>query len=108
MAPQQRALEARSQLLPHLFDYYGQTIPDDIYAEYPVSPMTYEHGYRQVTYRAFANAVNGVAHWLTEKLGPGNGEILAYVGVNDVRYPALALGAVKAGYCVRNTIAPFE
>lgn len=105
MAPETRALEARTQLLPNLFDHYGRTIPDEIYAEYPVSPMSYEHGYRPVTYRAFANAINGLAHWLTEKLGPGDGEVLAYFGTNDLRYPALALGAVKAGYCVRKTIA---
>jgi hypothetical protein len=37
---------------------------------------------------------------LTKALGPGHGEILAYLGPNDLRYPALVLGAVKAGYCV--------
>ncbi|KAL3475544.1 hypothetical protein BJX99DRAFT_229519, partial [Aspergillus californicus] len=100
----------RTQLLPHIIDHYAVVKPEAIYAEYPVSLMSYEQGYRPITFKAFANAVNGVAWWLLEKLGPGNGEILAYVGPNDLRYPALVLGAVKAGYVMfltspRNSVA---
>lgn len=89
-----------SEILPNIFDHYAQVKPDAIYAEYPVNPMTYEEGYRPITYKALANAINGVAGWLTKTLGPGTGETLAYLGPNDLRYPALVLGAVKAGYCV--------
>ncbi|GLA90361.1 putative NRPS-like protein biosynthetic cluster [Aspergillus tubingensis] len=92
--------DPRSELLPNIFDYYAQVKPDAIYAEYPVNPMTYEEGYRPITYKALANAINGVAGWLTKTLGPGTGETLAYLGPNDLRYPALVLGAVKAGYCM--------
>ncbi|GLA30077.1 putative NRPS-like protein biosynthetic cluster [Aspergillus niger] len=92
--------DPRSELLPNIFDHYAQVKPDAIYAEYPVDPMTYEKGYRPLTYKAFANAINGVAGWLTKTLGPGTGETLAYLGPNDLRYPALVLGAVKAGYCM--------
>lgn len=91
----------RTQLVPHIVDHYAKIKPDAIYAEYPVSLTTYEHGYRPISFKAFANAVNGIAWWLLERLGPGNGEILAYVGPNDLRYPALVLGAIKAGYRVR-------
>lgn len=94
------AFNPRTQLLPHIVDHYAKVKPEAIYAEYPISLMTYEDGYRPITFRLFANAINGIAWWLTEKLGPGNGEILAYVGPNDLRYPALVLGAVKAGYRV--------
>jgi acyl-coenzyme A synthetase/AMP-(fatty) acid ligase len=89
-----------TQLIPNVIDHYARVLPDAIYAEYPVSSMSYEDGYRPVTYRALGNAINGIATWLTANLGPGNGEILPYVGPNDVRYPALVLGAIKAGYCV--------
>ena len=91
----------RTQLVPQIVDHYATVTPEAIYAEYPVSPMTYEDGYRPITFKAFANAVNGIAWWLVEKLGPGDGEILTYVGPDDLRYPALVLGAVKAGYRVR-------
>ncbi|KAE8363507.1 hypothetical protein BDV27DRAFT_129836 [Aspergillus caelatus] len=104
------AFNPRTQLLPHIVDHYAKVKPEAIYAEYPVSLMSYEDGYRPITFKAFANAINGIAWWLTEKLGPGNGEILAYVGPNDLRYPALVLGAVKAGYRMfltspRNSVA---
>lgn len=92
--------DPRDQLVPHNFDNYARLKPDAIYAEYTVSPISYEKGYRPITYKEFANAINGIAWWLTETLGPGNGEILPYIGLNDVRYPALLIGAVKAGYCV--------
>ncbi|KAF9892148.1 hypothetical protein FE257_002554 [Aspergillus nanangensis] len=92
--------DPRTQLIPHVVDHYAQVKPNAIYAEYPVSPTSYADGYRPVTFRAFANAINGISWWLTETLGPGSGEILAYVGPNDLRYPALVLGAIKAGYCM--------
>jgi thioester reductase-like protein len=88
------------ELLPHIVDHYAQFKPDQIYAEYPRSPISYDEGFRPISYRAFANAINGIAWWLAETLGQGNGEALAYIGPNDIRYPALVLGAVKAGYCM--------
>lgn len=92
-----------THLIPTVVDHFAQVKGDEIYTEFPISPVNYEEGYRKVTWKDLANAVNGVAKWLTEKLGPGNGEALAYVGPNDVRYPALCLGAIKAGYCVSFT-----
>lgn len=98
--PDASQFDPRTQLLPHIVDHYAKVKPDAIYAEYPVSLMSYDDGYRPITFKAFANAINGIAWWLTEKLGPGDGETLAYVGPNDLRYPALVLGAVKVGYRV--------
>ncbi|KAL3465624.1 hypothetical protein BJX64DRAFT_50149 [Aspergillus heterothallicus] len=103
--------DPKAHLLPQIVDHYALTIPTAIYAEYPVSLTTYDAGYRPITFSSLANAVNGIAWWLIGKLGHGNGsEILAYVGPNDLRYPALVLGAVKAGYVMfltspRNSVA---
>ncbi|KAJ5591981.1 uncharacterized protein N7459_002350 [Penicillium hispanicum] len=102
-----------NELFPHVVDHYARVKPDAIYAEYPKSPMAYDDGFRCVSFRAFANAINGLAWWLTETLGPGQGETLAYIGPNDVRYPALVLGATKAGYALfltspRNSMAAHE
>ncbi|PWY91620.1 NRPS-like enzyme [Aspergillus sclerotioniger CBS 115572] len=110
MAATVSGFNPRTQLLPHIVDHYATVKPEAIYAEYPVSSMGYEDGYRPITFKAFANAINGTAWWLVDKLGPGNGEILAYVGPNDLRYPALILGAIKAGYRMfltspRNSVA---
>lgn len=100
------AVFPENELLPNLTDHNARVKSDSVYAEYPKSPVSYAEGYRPITYRQFANVINGLAFWLTETLGLGNGEVLAYFGSNDVRYPAL----VKAGYCIfltspRNSIA---
>jgi acyl-CoA synthetase (AMP-forming)/AMP-acid ligase II len=100
--------DPRKELLPNIVDHFAKVKPDAVYAKYPVSTLTYEEGYREITYFDLANAINGLAWWLTEKLGPGKGqdfETLAYIGPNDLRYPAVVLGAVKAGYCVSCWIA---
>ncbi|KAI9927529.1 hypothetical protein MW887_003147 [Aspergillus wentii] len=98
--PDTPGFNPRVQLIPHIIDHYAQVRPDAVYAEYPVSPTSFDNGYRPITFKALANAVNGIAWWLKETLGQGNGEVLAYVGGNDLRYPALVLGAIKAGYCM--------
>lgn len=88
-------------LLPNIFDSLAKVKPEALYAEYPVSALSYEEGYRRITYGSFANAINGLAWHLHDELGPGeNFEVLAFIGPNDLRYPALILGAVKAGYTV--------
>ncbi|KAI4196585.1 MAG: hypothetical protein LQ350_006457 [Teloschistes chrysophthalmus] len=70
-----------------------------VYAELPWSPTTFQAGFRQVTYANFANAINGVAWWLSEELGSSDDfETLLYIGPNDLRHNLLLLGAVKAGY----------
>lgn len=89
------------QLLVHVVDRRARDTPEAIYAEYPISPTSYEDGFQKITFAAFSNAINGVAWWLHDTLGPGsNFETLAYVGVLDFRYNTLLLGAVKAGYKV--------
>jgi len=94
-------------LVPNIVDQRAQTEPEALYAEYPVSTLSYEEGYRKITYGGFANAINGAAWWLHKNLGPGKDfETLAYIGPNDLRYPALILGAVKAGYTVITTSSP--
>lgn len=112
MATKHAAISKWQQnLLPSIVDHLAENVPDSVYAEFPRSTTTYAEGFRQITYREFANAVNGVAHWLHNTLGPSkNFEVLAYIGVNDLRYTAVVLGAVKAGYTIllispRNSIA---
>ncbi|CAD6582894.1 MAG: hypothetical protein ASARMPRED_001098 [Alectoria sarmentosa] len=105
------SLQFTGDLVPHLVDKRAALTPDTVYSEYPVSTLTYDEGYRKITYRDFANAINGAARWLVDTLGPGKDfETLAYIGPNDIRYPALILGAVKAGYKLflpspRNSVA---
>jgi hypothetical protein len=91
----------KKRLLVHIVDELAKDRSEAIYAEYPISATTYEDGYRKITFPAFANAINGVAWWLHNTLGPGkNFETLTYIGILDLRYSAMILGAVKAGYKV--------
>lgn len=95
----------RNLLLPDILDHLAAHEPDSLYAEYPISTVTYAEGYRKITYGDFANVVNGIAWWLQDTIGPGkDNEVLAYIGPNDLRYPALVLGAIKAGYVVSCSI----
>ncbi len=100
----QHRLRLGADLIPKLVEKRALLTPDDVYAEYPVSAHSYDRGFRKITYSNLANAVNGIAWWLHRTLGPSRDfETLAYIGPNDIRYPAIILGAVKAGYvvCIR-------
>ncbi|THV48643.1 hypothetical protein BGAL_0236g00130 [Botrytis galanthina] len=89
----------RKQLLNNIVDGLAKVRPGTVYAEVPRSAISYEEGYRKISYANFANAINGLAHWLHDTLGPAeNFPTVAYIGPNDFRYNALMLAAVKAGY----------
>lgn len=91
----------KKRLLVQIVDDLATEKSERIYSEYPISPTTYEDGFRKITFPMFANAINGVAWWLHNTIGPGkNFETLAYIGTLDLRYNALILGAVKTGYKV--------
>ena len=89
------------ELLNNVVDRTARVTPDLVYAELPKSSTDLSLGFHQVTYRHFANSINGVAWWLRENLGLSKTfETLTYIGPNDLRYNLLLLGAVKAGYKV--------
>ena len=89
------------QLLNHMVDDLARLTPSAVWVETPISTTSYEYGFRKITYRMLASAVNGVTSWLHRTLGPGHEfETLAYFGPWDIRYVLLLLGAVKVGYKV--------
>ena len=92
---------AGKQLLNNVVDRTARVTPDLVYAELPRSSVDLSQGFRQVTYRQFANAIDGMAWWFRENLGLSETfETLTYIGPNDLRYNLLLLGAVKASYKV--------
>ena len=94
-------LAHRKQLLNHLVDGMARTRPNSVWAKIPVDDTSYEAGYRKLTYKLMANAVNGLAWWLEQNLGRSeNFETLAYFGTWDPRHILLLLAAVKTGYKV--------
>lgn len=104
---------APGQLLPNIVDGLAQTRPEALYAMIPNSFTSYDDGFRKVTYRHFASAINGAAKFLSAELGPTTkSEVLAYIGPNDIGYCCFILGAVKAGHKLillspRNTKADY-
>lgn len=91
-----------NRLLNHIVDDTARESPEMPFAELPLSPTSFEPGFRKISYRNFGNAINGMAWWLHQTFGPGkNFETLAYLGPNDLRHNILLLGAVKAGFKVR-------
>ncbi|OQE16458.1 hypothetical protein PENSTE_c024G02534 [Penicillium steckii] len=89
------------ELPPNIVDHHAEFYPERIWAEFPNSTDNYSDGYRKVSYKELANAVNGIALFLIDSFGQGDGtNILPYIGPNDFRYTILAIGALKAGYCM--------
>ncbi|CAG8971674.1 hypothetical protein HYALB_00003142 [Hymenoscyphus albidus] len=100
LSPPQPILQ-RKQLLNHIIDGFAQTRPESVWAKVPKNSTSYNAGYRKITYKLMANAVNGLAWWIKRELGESKTfETLAYFGNWDPRYCILMLAAVKAGYKV--------
>ncbi|KAL2833587.1 putative NRPS-like enzyme [Aspergillus pseudoustus] len=103
--------EDEPRLLPALLDYRAAYQPDLVWGKFPVSPTSYEQGFRAATYAQVRNAVDRVAWLLANFIGPSTTfETLAYMGPGDLRYHITLLAAVKAGYkpffpSPRNSIA---
>lgn len=89
-----------NRLFVDIVDQRAQNEPDRVWVYIPVSSNP-AGGWKEITYKQAANAVNRVAHklvHLTGKPNPGEFPTVAYIGPNDVRYLVFTLGAVKAGY----------
>ncbi|SPQ27494.1 2d27d111-a7df-4dfd-b53e-66ee884047f0 [Thermothielavioides terrestris] len=100
-----RVAQWQGDLLPNIIDRLARDLPDAVYGEWPVLPTSYDAGFYAVTYAQLANAVNGLAWWLIDRLGrpsapTADAEVLAYMGPNDVRLTALMFAAAKTGYVV--------
>ena len=92
-------------------DISRQSMPvviDQIAKEEPETPfisLSNEIGYTTITFRQYANAINGVAWWLEHNIGKSDlGEALAYLGTGggDIYYAILLIAAHKAGYYVNS------
>lgn len=71
--------------------------PNHTYLRYP-GPDWETKGYNAITWRQYLDAVNKIAHWLDENLGPDSGnDTIAYSGPNDVRYGLIFPAVVKTG-----------
>ena len=91
------------RLVVSLIDQYSKEAPERVWASVPQDESDLAKGFKDITYRRLANAVNHASWWLDRALGKSNGsfETFAYAGPKDLRYPILAVAAVKVGRQVR-------
>ncbi|KAI0548659.1 hypothetical protein F4679DRAFT_585252 [Xylaria curta] len=85
-----------SATLPLLVNQLAREKPQSLYGIWPADPTSYSAGVRTITYRQLEDIINSLAWFLTDQLSdPRPGQILVYIGPNDVRTTALLLAAVK-------------
>ncbi|KIX95422.1 uncharacterized protein Z520_08939 [Fonsecaea multimorphosa CBS 102226] len=88
------------RLFPVAIDDIAQSDPTRTLASIPLS-SDLSHGYRDVSFLSFANAVNRAAWFIETTFGrSANSPTLAYIGKSDMRYHILAMAAAKTGYQV--------
>ncbi|KAK3647930.1 hypothetical protein LTR22_013543 [Elasticomyces elasticus] len=100
----------QQHLMPAAIDYRAKHIPDKVYAVLPKGDRL-EDGFADLTYAAFARAVDATAWWLDEVLGTKAPEskfddlnAVPYIGPNDFRYVLFTMAAMKTG---RVLMTPF-
>ncbi|KAI1264088.1 hypothetical protein F5Y18DRAFT_428594 [Xylariaceae sp. FL1019] len=84
--------------LPQLVIQQAHEKPQSIYGIWPVDPTSYSAGVRISTFAQLDNIVNNIIRLVInqlENLRPG--QIVAYIGPNDVRTTALLLATIKTG-----------
>jgi acyl-CoA synthetase (AMP-forming)/AMP-acid ligase II len=87
------------RLLVNAVDVKGKSDPDSPWLLYAKSSLwEQEGGYRTITWKQFANAVNRTAFWLDDNLPrtKSGRQTIAYLGPNDARYYILIVAAAKS------------
>ncbi|KAJ5115819.1 NRPS-like enzyme [Penicillium angulare] len=79
-----------------LLDEIAKESPDLLYCIHP----KFHNGHliwRNISFQMLAKAVDNLAWWIDEKLTGGDQRVLAYIGVNDLRYAVFMLACMKTG-----------
>ena len=89
------------RLIPHLIDDIAHNDPSRTFCSLAKS-SDISDGFKDVSYGAFANAINCLAWWIEENLGKTSTfETVSYIGPPDLRYIVLTIAAQKTGYKAR-------
>ncbi|KAK3652165.1 hypothetical protein LTR56_005296 [Elasticomyces elasticus] len=86
----------RRVIVPHIIDELASSDPDGVWITVP-RHQDLKQGWRDLTYGDLANAINGMAEWLGRELVCIRGDVVAYVGVNDMRYLVVLAALMKIG-----------
>ncbi|KAL0937767.1 nonribosomal peptide synthetase [Colletotrichum truncatum] len=88
------------RLIPQVLDEIAKSDPNAEILSVPRSSDP-KDGWKKITYKQVANAVNRIAQRIIDKSGkpePGSFPTLAYIAPSDVRYLIITIACIKAGY----------
>ena len=89
------------RLIPHLIDDIAHNDASRTFCSLAKS-SNIRDGFEDISYGAFANAINCLAWWIEENPGKTSTfETLSYIGPPDLRYIVLTIAAQKTGYKAR-------
>ncbi|KAF3015839.1 hypothetical protein G7054_g6817 [Neopestalotiopsis clavispora] len=87
------------RLLPVIIDEVAQNDPNRTWACLPVDDYDLSQGFEDVTYAAFANAINKLAYFIEKTFGRSDKfDTIIYLGIPDIRYYMLPYAACKTGH----------
>lgn len=88
------------RLLPQLADVYAKRAPDGIWGCIAKSADV-SKGFRRVTFKELAHAVDAVAWEIEGRFNRSNDfATIAYIGIADFRYTVVVFAAIKCGFTV--------
>lgn len=104
MAPKTdpRGREYGRRLIPQVIDEIASTDPLREAFQFPRTDNP-KDGWRSMTFKDYANAINRCARMINEICGEaieGSFPTIAYIGPQDARYVVMIFAAVKVGYRV--------
>jgi hypothetical protein len=88
-----------------VIDNLAQSEPNRICFSISQNDEDISQGFRDITCKQYANAINHAARWLDMSVNNSKGapfEVIGYEGPNDLRYAILAVAAVKVEKQVRS------
>ncbi|GMG25989.1 unnamed protein product [Aspergillus oryzae] len=86
------------RLMCRVVDELAESKPEQLFCVQPIS-SDLSQGWRNVSMRDLAGAVDYTARWIEMAMGKGfDFQPLAYIGANDIRYVVFYLACMKTGY----------
>ncbi|KAI9705314.1 MAG: putative NRPS-like protein biosynthetic cluster [Bogoriella megaspora] len=86
------------RLLPSIIDSVAAKLPQQVFATVSLTTDVTK-GFRDITFKDIANAIDYTAHMLQRQYGPSKTfETLCYLGPPDLRTPILFYAAIKCGF----------
>lgn len=93
------------RLVVNTVDELARRTPDRIYASVSRSLRSLDDSFLDITVRQLAEAVNCASWNIHDRFGRSkNFDVIAYLGVSDIRYAFYTYGAIKTGHVVRSLI----